>query len=59
MSRSIKKGPYVEEALMKKLKDDSSDNGTAENMVVPLNITPDFVGYTCGLTVASMCQYLL
>ena len=29
MSRSIKKGPYVEEALMKKLKDDSSDNAAA------------------------------
>ncbi len=51
MSRSIKKGPYVEEALMKKL-----NRMIASGQRQPLKtwsrrstITPDFVGYTVAV----------
>lgn len=51
MSRSIKKGPYVEEALLKKL-----NRLIASGQRQPLKtwsrrstVTPDFVGYTVAV----------
>lgn len=48
MSRSVKKGPYVQEALMKKVL---AMNAAGEKKVIktwsrPSTIFPDFVGHT-------------
>lgn len=46
MSRSVKKGPYIDEKLLKKIKMLGADKKPiktwARNSVIP----PDFVGYT-------------
>ncbi|MEG1707065.1 MAG: 30S ribosomal protein S19 [Clostridia bacterium] len=51
MSRSIKKGPYVEQSLMKKIQD---MNNKGEKKVVKTwsrasTIFPDFIGHTIAV----------
>ena len=51
MSRSVKKGPYVEEALMKRVK---AMNASGQKRVVKTwsrasTVFPDFVGHTIAV----------
>jgi small subunit ribosomal protein S19 len=48
MSRSIKKGPYVLDSLMKKVKvmNDSGEKKAIKTWSRPSTIFPDFVGHT-------------
>ncbi len=51
MARSIKKGPYVEESLMKKFKR-AVDSGQAQPIKTwsrRSTITPEFVGFTIAI----------
>ena len=51
MGRSVKKGPYVEESLMKKFKRavDSGQRQPIKTWSRRSTITPEFVGYTVSL----------
>jgi len=51
MSRSIKKGPYVEEALQKRLKiaSDTNQRLPIKTWSRRSTITPDFVGFTIAI----------
>ena len=48
MSRSTKKGPYIDAKLMKKIKAmmDSGDKKAIKTWARDSTITPDFVGFT-------------
>ena len=50
MSRSLKKGPYVDERLIKKVKDKKpGDKSVIKTWSRPCTITPDMVGFTFGV----------
>ncbi len=47
MSRSLKKGPYVDEKLMKKVKNSKpSDKGAIRTWARACTIVPEMVGYS-------------
>ena len=46
MSRSVKKGPYVDEKLMKKVSNRKSGAGAIKTWARASQIAPEFVGYT-------------
>lgn len=50
MSRSLKKGPYVDEKLLKKLKDiKPGDKTVVKTWARSSVVTPEMVGYTIGV----------
>ena len=51
MSRSIKKGPFVEESLMKKITalNEANDKKVVKNWSRSSTIFPDFVGHTIAV----------
>ncbi|HRH55331.1 MAG TPA: 30S ribosomal protein S19 [Candidatus Paceibacterota bacterium] len=50
MSRSLKKGPYVDLKLMKKIQDKKpSDAGVIKTWARASQIPPEFVGFTFGV----------
>ena len=50
MSRSLKKGPYVDERLMKKVRDKKpGDKSVIKTWSRACVITPDMVGFTFGV----------
>ena len=51
MSRSIKKGPYVEESLMKKITalNEAKDKKVVKTWSRSSTIFPDFVGHTIAV----------
>ena len=51
MSRSIKKGPYVEESLMKKMTalNEANDKKVVKTWSRSSTIFPDFVGHTIAV----------
>lgn len=46
MTRSLKKGPYIDEKLMKKVSTRSSSAGSIKTWARACQIPPEFVGYT-------------
>ncbi len=46
MTRSVKKGPYVDEKLLKKVASRSVSDGPIKTWARNSQIHPDFVGYT-------------
>lgn len=46
MARSLKKGPYVDEKLMKKVQTRKSGAGSIKTWARASSIAPEFVGYT-------------
>ncbi|MDB5187592.1 MAG: ribosomal protein small subunit ribosomal protein [Candidatus Kaiserbacteria bacterium] len=46
MTRSLKKGPYVDEKLMKKVTSRAATAGTIKTWARASQISPEFVGYT-------------
>ncbi len=46
MARSLKKGPYVDEKLMKKVGSRKSGAGSIKTWARRCSIAPEFVGYT-------------
>jgi small subunit ribosomal protein S19 len=46
MARSLKKGPYVDEKLMKKVGSRKSGAGSIKTWARASSIAPEFVGYT-------------
>ena len=51
MARSVKKGPYVEASLMKKISDlnDRNEKKVFKTWARSSTITPDFVGHTVAV----------
>lgn len=50
MTRSIKKGPYVDERLMKKISGKKpEDTGTIQTWARASQIHPDMIGFTFGV----------
>lgn len=51
MGRSLKKGPYVEESLMKKIKamNESGQKRVVKSWARASTITPDMVGHTIAV----------
>lgn len=49
MTRSLKKGPYVDEKLMKKVAARKPGAGTIKTWARASQIPPEFVGYTFGV----------
>jgi len=51
MARSIKKGPYVEESLLRKIEkmNETSDKRVLKTWSRRSTITPDFVGHTIAV----------
>ena len=51
MSRSVKKGPYVEERLMQRIKamNESGDKKVLKTWSRSSSIFPEFVGHTIGV----------
>lgn len=50
MSRSLKKGPYVDERLLKKVaKLEANDKTVIKTWSRACTIVPDFIGYTFGV----------
>ena len=50
MSRSLKKGPYVDERLIKKVKDKKpGDKSVIKTWSRSCTITPDMIGFTFGV----------
>ena len=49
MSRSSKKGPYVDTKLLKKVKQNKPENGTIKTWARNSEIPPEMVGYTFGV----------
>jgi small subunit ribosomal protein S19 len=51
MTRSAKKGPYVDERLVKKVKilNEKNDKKTIKTWSRSCTITPEFVGHTFGV----------
>ncbi len=46
MTRSVKKGPYVDEKLLKKVSNAKPEGGPIKTWARRSQISPDFVGYT-------------
>lgn len=49
MARSIKKGPYVDVKLLKKVASRKPDQGTIKTWARGSMISPEMVGYTFGV----------
>ena len=51
MARSIKKGPYIDEKLLKKVRkaDVAGDRGVIKTWSRRSTVTPEFVGYTFAI----------
>ena len=49
MTRSLKKGPYVDEKLMKKVSARKPGAGTIKTWARASQIAPEFVGFTFGV----------
>lgn len=49
MPRSLKKGPYVDEKLMKKIAASQPGKGVIKTWARSSTVTPDMVGYTIGV----------
>lgn len=51
MSRSLKKGPYIDEKLLKKVlkQKETSDRSMIKTWARASQISPDFVGHTIGV----------
>ena len=50
MSRSVKKGPYIDEQLLAKLKDiKQGDNTIIKTWARRATITPEMIGFTFGV----------
>ena len=49
MTRSLKKGPYVDEKLMKKVSNRKPNDGSIKTWARASSIAPEFVGYTFGV----------
>lgn len=49
MTRSLKKGPYVDEKLMKKVTTRKSGDGVIKTWARRSQIPPEFVGFTFGV----------
>jgi small subunit ribosomal protein S19 len=49
MTRSLKKGPYVDEKLIKKVSARKPGAGTIKTWARASQIPPEFVGYTFGV----------
>ncbi|OGL39171.1 MAG: 30S ribosomal protein S19 [Candidatus Schekmanbacteria bacterium RIFCSPHIGHO2_02_FULL_38_11] len=51
MSRSIKKGPYIDEKLQKKIKSlqDSGEQKVIKSWARNSTVVPEFVGYTIAI----------
>lgn len=51
MSRSSKKGPYVDQRLLKKVlkQKETGDRGVIKTWLRACQISPDFVGHTIGV----------
>ncbi len=49
MSRSLKKGPYVDERLLNKMKDAKSKDTVIKTWSRSCTIVPEMVGYTFGV----------
>src|SRR6202142_752547 len=49
MARSLKKGPFVDEKLMKKVQTRKSGAGVIKTWARASQIAPEFVGYTFGV----------
>ncbi|MDQ7010137.1 MAG: 30S ribosomal protein S19 [Candidatus Gracilibacteria bacterium] len=51
MTRSLKKGPYIDERLVKKINtmNDSGKKGVIKTWARASTITPEFVGHTFGV----------
>ncbi len=51
MSRSIKKGPYIDPRILKKVlkQKETGDKSVIKTWSRPCHISPDFVGHTFGV----------
>ena len=49
MSRSLKKGPYVDERVVKKVLNSIPGQGTIKTWSRPCTITPEMIGFTFGV----------
>ncbi len=49
MTRSLKKGPFINERLMQKVAKQKPAGGTIKTWARPSVITPEMVGYTFGV----------
>ncbi len=50
MTRSLKKGPYVDQKLLKKIKNtDRNDKTVIKTWARASTVTPEMVGYTIGV----------
>src|SRR6185312_8166208 len=49
MTRSLKKGPYVDEKLMKKISVRKPNDGVIKTWARASSIAPEMVGYTFGV----------
>ena len=49
MTRSIKKGPYVDEKLLKKVSSRKPEDGPIKTWARASQIAPEFVGYTFAI----------
>jgi small subunit ribosomal protein S19 len=49
MTRSLKKGPYIDEKLLKKVQNAKPDNGVIKTWARACTITPEMIGYTFGV----------
>ena len=49
MARSLKKGPFVDEKLMKKVTSRKSGDGVIKTWARRSQIAPEFVGFTFGV----------
>ncbi len=49
MTRSVKKGPYVDEKLLKKISNAKPGEGAIKTWARRSQISPEFVGFTFGV----------
>lgn len=49
MSRSIKKGPYIDEKLLSKVKKMKPEDGAIKTWARSSTITPEMIGYSFGV----------
>ncbi len=49
MARSLKKGPYVDEKLMKKIAASQPGKGSIKTWARSSTVTPDMVGYSISI----------
>lgn len=49
MTRSLKKGPYVDEKLLKKVMDKKPEDGAIKTWARASQISPEMVGFTFGV----------